>query len=47
MEAGVSHLVDDSGPAGVVLSLRKVGEQVRMEEFGRGQLEADGDGAAT
>ena len=30
----MSHLVDESGPAGVVLSLRKVGEQVRMEEFG-------------
>ncbi len=37
MEAGVSHLVDDSGPAGLVLSLRKVAEQVRMEEQGQDQ----------
>jgi hypothetical protein len=37
IEAGVSHLVDDSGPSGLVLSLRKVAEQVRMEEQGQDQ----------
>ena len=36
MEAGVSHLVDDSGPAGLVLPA-KVAEQVRMEEKGQDQ----------
>jgi PAS domain S-box-containing protein len=35
MEAALSHLVDDSGPAGLVVSLREVADQVRTEEMGQ------------